>query len=212
MEARQSLTDWTEQTAQQLGISYVEMLDLALRTYRECAENCANDRIEDRDEMCHAVGIANADEEWKRGFTDVYNGSALSRFIALQIEKHNLDAQLKSVRGELSTLEPAVKDVFVEGGIKRHTAQGVTLFIHRQLRANAPAVEGLRTAFEEAGLGDLVQDRVNANTLSAWLRERAREESEGEVSETDDPNLLVPPNLRNYVNVTQEVSIRAKKE
>ena len=110
------------------------------------------------------------------------NADRLEEYISLTKLKHDLEHELDAAKADIATLETQLLEDFAELGVSSvRSVGGATLYLHRQLWANAaPGVDGdgdyprACEALRLAGLGDLVQPRFNANSLSALVREWAR--------------------------------------
>lgn len=91
------------------------------------------------------------------------------------------DADIKALKKELAPLEAALLDDFAEDGLQSvKIAEGnrkVTVFLKRDLRAtNLVSPEATAAACRAAGLEHMVGERVNANTLSAYVRDLEKAE------------------------------------
>ena len=104
------------------------------------------------------------------------NADLLAEYIRLTGEKRGLDDKLASVKRGLEVIEAVLLEQFATDGLQSvKAADGTTAYLHSQLWARPlvewpVAVAALRTA----GLADLVEERCNLNTLSAWCREREK--------------------------------------
>ncbi len=125
----------------------------------------------------------------------------LREFIALTSRKRELEADLRQVQDRLNELEPQLVEMFGEEGLQRTSIDGWTAFLQEDIWAS-PAegdIARLCAALKEAGLGDMVAETVNRQTLSAWVRERLRD---GEPL----PDLVDPA-----INVSRGFRLRARK-
>lgn len=86
-------------------------------------------------------------------------------------EKQRLEASLKLVKEQMDELEPRVLDHMANNGVQRMTVDGITLHIRRELwaRATSPEAPDVLRAHD---LGFMARETVNAQTLSAWVREQ----------------------------------------
>lgn len=92
------------------------------------------------------------------------------------------DSDIKALKEELAPLEAALLDDFAEDGLQSVKItdgnRKVTVFLKRDLRAtNLVSPEATAEACRAAGLGHMVGARVNANTLSAYIRDLERAEA-----------------------------------
>lgn len=89
------------------------------------------------------------------------------------------EAELGEMKKEYGRLEKEVLDEMMEDGAEgvkvSNGERKVNLAIKRQVFAtNMVGPDETAEACEAAGLGDMVHKRVNANTLSAYVRELER--------------------------------------
>lgn len=84
------------------------------------------------------------------------------------------DTEAKTLKTEADALEAQLVDLFVEHGMQNLSLDGKTVYLHRstfaQRKAGATA-EDVKDALRAAGQGDLVTETVNAQTLSAYVRD-----------------------------------------
>jgi len=102
----------------------------------------------------------------------------VNQFLALDTRKRDLKAVLTQVEAELQRLEPEILDRFERAGVQRMTmTDGTTAYIRRDLRVRAADgdTERVIEALKESGLGDMVAEKFNTNTLAAYVREQARQ-------------------------------------
>lgn len=86
------------------------------------------------------------------------------------------DSDIKALKEELAPLEASLLDEFAEDGLQSvkisDGKRNVTVFLKRDLRAtNLQGPEATAQACKAAGLEHMVGERVNANTLSAYVRD-----------------------------------------
>lgn len=100
----------------------------------------------------------------------------LKEFIGLEQQKDELEARLKRVTSRLKQLEQPLLDWFGQLGLQRVTIDDRTAYVHRQLWASAKDgdTQGVCDALKDCQLADLVRERFNTNTLSAYVREQDR--------------------------------------
>lgn len=80
---------------------------------------------------------------------------------------------MKDLKNKLAKLMPQVEEELLEAGIDSVKMDGATIGTRTQLWAKAKNgnYEAACEALRKAGLSDLVQERFNTNTLSAYVRE-----------------------------------------
>jgi len=123
------------------------------------------------------------------------------RFVALTVEKRQIEARLKEIEAELRSLQEPLLDYMADSGIDRISLDGYTLYPLTQTWASALDGDQPRAcaALEVAGLSKMVQPRFNAQTLSAWVREQMAAGQE------------LPVSFEGTIKVLTIVEIRARK-
>jgi|7_EtaG_2_1085326.scaffolds.fasta_scaffold26792_2 hypothetical protein len=134
------------------------------------------------------------------------NMEIVRRFAELTAEKKKAEERLRAIKDEMGALEPAVLSELVENQVDRmpmttNDGDRITIFIHKQ--AWARPVDGDKEAvvrtLKRCGLSDLVSESYNANSLSAYVRERL----------ADGQSLQ--PTLKEVIRVDEVTSIRGKR-
>ena len=126
--------------------------------------------------------------------------NVLRDFARLLHDKQVAKTTLDEIQREVAERRPAVLEAMADAGITRTTFDALgTLYLHQQGWARVRDKEALTSAMTSAGLGDMVEERVNSNRLSALYREWA---------ETGEP---APPELDGVVDyeVVDDVRLRA---
>lgn len=103
------------------------------------------------------------------------------RFAVLDAQKQELETRIKVIKDEIKEIEDVIIEQSMEEGIEKmtvvvgHTEDGLpvkrTVYRQRQLWAghNGDA-DALNQALKEAGLDEYVNEKVNMNQLSAYVR------------------------------------------
>lgn len=84
------------------------------------------------------------------------------------------DAEAKAIKEEADKLEAELVEAFSEAGVQNLNVDGKTVYLHRSVyarRCDGITADDVKAALRAAGAGDLVTETVNANTLSAYVRE-----------------------------------------
>lgn len=107
--------------------------------------------------------------------------------------------RVKGLKAERNALELDVIAEYEREGIQNLKIGTRTVYLHRSLRARPKAGEreDLVAALMAEGLGDLVKEDVNTNTLAAYVRERENEGDE------------LPTAVAAHIAVEEMFSIRA---
>src|SRR5688500_9612725 len=95
------------------------------------------------------------------------------RFVALEKERRELEARLKMIEEEAAPLKDQIADEYEEDGRQRETVDGMTVYLSYATYASAKDgdMKRLVDALKRHGMGDLVQEKVDLNTLSGVVRE-----------------------------------------
>ena len=107
-----------------------------------------------------------------------------NRMIELYREKLDLKTRSENNTAEIKLLEPVISTQFAAQQIQQQkNMKGETVFLHRDLwtslvQDETGSVEEAHQALRDHGLAWLVKDNVNGRTLSAWVREQAKQETE----------------------------------
>ena len=134
------------------------------------------------------------------------NMDIVKEFAALTARKKKLEDGLRSVKDEMSSLEPVLLQELTDNQLDRlpvTTDDGdrITVFTHRQLwaRAKDGDKEAVVKTLKDCGLADFVSESYNTNSLSAYVRECLANGDE------------LPTELNKVVRVDEVTSIRGKR-
>lgn len=141
-------------------------------------------------------------------------------------ESATLQARVKQIAQRLAEIADVLKDRFVDQGIQSVNVHGRTVYLHRQLWARkAQALADGQVVFDEKGRpvpvatgavvdamreagppwDDLCYETFNTSSLSAVVRDE-------EVCPRDDDDMpILPTELDDFIRVSEELSIKAKK-
>ncbi len=100
--------------------------------------------------------------------------TSLRTYARLDKEKRGLEDRLKKLKVQIEETSHAVLDHFQKLGIDRVTVEGVTIYVRRELwagREQDVSVDQACTALKDAGLSEYAHERVNTQSLSAYVRE-----------------------------------------
>ena len=120
----------------------------------------------------------------------------------LREEKKNAEQRVKDINAEIDKTEYALVQLMAETETQNFTRAGTMFSLTTKTRASAMAgrKDELFSALKENGFGDLVYETVNANSLSAFVKEQ--------ISENQD---IVPNWLNGLVNVYEQTSVSVRK-
>ncbi|MEG0168304.1 MAG: hypothetical protein RR415_12515 [Ruthenibacterium sp.] len=117
---------------------------------------------------------------------------------ALRDEKVDTEAHLKEVNAAIDTAEQALVAQMIDSETQNFTRNGVMFCLTSTVRASAVAGhrDDLFDALRQQGYGTLVTETVNANSLSAFVKEQ--------ISENED---ALPAWLDGLVNVFEKTTV-----
>jgi hypothetical protein len=124
------------------------------------------------------------------------------RLAALRGEKDDAEAILKKINSEIERTEYALAAAMLDSETPNFTHGGAQFILTTKTRASAVAgdKEPLYEALRENGLGDIIYETVNANTLSSTVK--------GLIEENGD---ALPGWLDGLVNVFEKTGVTVKK-
>jgi len=124
------------------------------------------------------------------------------RLKALHDEKKQVEQNLKDINAELEEVDAALAQLMTDTETQNFTRSGTMFCLTSTTRASAMAdrKEELFEALRAEGYGGLIYETVNANSLSAFVREQ--------ISENDD---VLPDWLNGLVNVFEKTTVGVRK-
>ncbi len=95
----------------------------------------------------------------------------------LRDTKKNLEQQLKAINAELEAKDTALATAMAESETQNFTRAGTMFCLTNTTRASASAEhrQELFDALRSGGFGDLIYETINANSLSAFVKEQIAE-------------------------------------
>ena len=120
----------------------------------------------------------------------------------LREKKKNAEQRLKEMNAEIEQADYQLSMQMAETETQNFTRAGTMFSLTTKIRASAVAGrrEELYAALKENGYGDLVYETVNANSLSAFVKEQ--------ISENQDH---VPDWLNGLVHVYEQTAVSVRK-
>lgn len=138
--------------------------------------------------------------------------AAMREFVELNNEKRRLKARLKEIEQRLGAIEPECMHLLIELGDEEHPGNmriaGATMYLHPELYARPKDGDRARTAqaLVANGLGYLVKEDFNINSLSAWIREV---KAKGDAASPTEQQQLA--GIMDYLELTENWSVRTRK-
>ena len=120
----------------------------------------------------------------------------------LKETKKYAEQELKEITAEIDRVDAALAELMVTSETQNFTRSGTMFCLTSTTRASAAAgrKEELFTALRSAGFGDLVYETVNANSLSAFVKEQTAENED-----------VLPQWLDGLVNVFEKTTVGVRK-
>ena len=124
------------------------------------------------------------------------------RLRELREEKAAAELRLKELSAEIDEVDYRLSELMAETETQTFTRQGLMFCLTTKTRASAMAgrKEELFSALRAEGYGDLVYETVNANSLSAFVKEQ--------IAENGD---TIPDWLNGLVNVFEKTTVGVRK-
>ena len=124
------------------------------------------------------------------------------RLKALRDEKKETEQRLKDVNAELDDADAALAQLMTDTETQNFTRSGTMFCLTNTTRASATAdrKDDLFEALRTEGYGGLIYETVNANSLSAFVKEQ--------IAENDD---VLPCWLEGLVNVFEKTTVGVRK-
>ncbi len=96
---------------------------------------------------------------------------------ALREHKEALEADLAQANKDIYFADRKLSGRMADSETQNFTRAGVCFYLTDKSRYNAipGQQEALLSAFKAQGFGELIKEQINANTLSSFVREQARE-------------------------------------
>ncbi len=125
----------------------------------------------------------------------------LKEYVGLDSLRRELEDRLDEVKKKMEPLNEELVENFIQAGVQSTKFMDKTVYIHTQLWASVKeeSKQIAAAVFKNNGLGDLVKEAVNAQTLSAYFRELQKEEKEG------------PIEIQEITKVTMESKLRIRR-
>ena len=124
------------------------------------------------------------------------------RLRALRDEKAEAEQRLKDLNAAIDEAECRLSERMAESETQNFTRQGMMFCLTTKTRASATAGRKaeLFAALRDEGYGDLVYETVNANSLSAFVKEQMAENGDA-----------LPGWLDGLVNVFEKTGVSLRK-
>lgn len=124
------------------------------------------------------------------------------RLRALRDEKAGAEQRVKELNAEIDETDYRLSELMAETETQNFTRAGMMFCLTTKTRASAVAgrKEELFAALRGEGYGDMVYETVNANSLSAFVKEQSAENGD-----------MLPAWLDGLVNVLEKTTVSLRK-
>lgn len=120
------------------------------------------------------------------------------RLRELRAAKDEAEQKLKDINAEIDEVDYQLSELMMESETQNFTRAGVMFVLTTKTRASATSgrKEELFSALRDSGFGDLIYETVNANSLSAFVKEQITENGDA-----------LPDWLDGLVNVFEKTTV-----
>ena len=124
------------------------------------------------------------------------------RFKELREAKQRAEQEVKNLNAQIDEVDYELSELMAETETQNFTRGGIMFCLTTTTRASAAAgkKDELYSLLKRNGYGDLVYETVNANSLSAFVKEQMAENND-----------LLPDWLSGLVNVYEKTSVGVRK-
>jgi len=120
------------------------------------------------------------------------------RYIRLFKSKQALNAKIKKINEQLSSLEETLGEQFINDGAQSVSMHGFTIYLKADLRVSSNGdADALREALGEHGYHWLMM--ASTQKLAGWVRELRQNDKE------------IPPELAPYIKVREVIKVACRK-
>lgn len=145
------------------------------------------------------------------------NMEQLKESVYLENRKRDLDAELKATKQKLDDLEQVLVPQFIDDGVQRMTVDNRTVSLAQDIYASPLSERAdVVSALKSSELGQYVAENYNTNSLTAFVREVARDVAalamrEGRPYGEDEVLQALPQPLGTALKVSFIHSLRSRK-
>ena len=125
----------------------------------------------------------------------------VTALVDLDTTVKHLEQELKAMKAERAQQADKVRDIFERDGVQSIRTDSGLAFLERKIHASSP-VEFVQQLKNHPDTFELIQERMNQNTLGAWVRELPRD---------DDDMPIIPDDLKHCINVVEEFKVKVRK-
>lgn len=124
------------------------------------------------------------------------------RLRALREDKQSAEQQVKAITDEIDEVNYRLSEMMAETETQNFTRSGIMFYLISKTMASATAArkDELYAALKREGYGEMITETINANSLSAFVKEQ--------ITENDD---ALPGWLNGLVNVFEKTTVGVKR-
>jgi hypothetical protein len=130
-----------------------------------------------------------------------------AEYIKLHMEKKKIEADLADKKAEIAEAEKLLVPKWQEEGQSKVTVGDTTIWLDHKIWASPTAVDDLAPELKRVGLGDLVKETINRQSLTGFVREQADPLASPEQIKRD-----LPHGLGTFIKVTETNNLRVRKK
>lgn len=129
------------------------------------------------------------------------NTELFRQYLALKDRRATLESEVEEIKDKMLMLTDQIMNELIDNGVDNIKVDGRTIYPKKQLYASASRLtDQLKTELEREGATDLIEEKINGNRLSAFIREYMREKGINELSG-------LPGWMQTDVSITEKVSL-----
>lgn len=129
------------------------------------------------------------------------NMEVFKQYLFWKDKKTDAEREVEEAKERMEFFQNLIMEELVENGVDKVSVDGRLIFPKRQLFASAMSLtDEFRQALADNGATDLVQESINGQRLSAFVREMMRDNGIEEVSG-------LPDWVKNNVKVSEKVTL-----
>lgn len=138
----------------------------------------------------------------------------VNEFIELDEQRKGKEGEVEKIKERMAELEPEIMKRFENAGMQSmKSKQGSTIYIRREIWASA--AEGAEVLLLEVlktiGLGDMVKEKCNTSTLSAYVREIEKDSFNGTAARPEELIKVLPAPLQAAISLAERFSLRTRR-
>jgi hypothetical protein len=141
------------------------------------------------------------------------DNNRLRRFVALTRQIEELKAELAPLEKERKTLQERLQTDFAQGGVRRVTVDGFTVYLHRSVYASYPeGKDAAKDALRASGHEEYLAVDFNHQSVSALVRDLLKAEADESPDDlSSDPEERLPEEWRGKLSFSEKYDVRTSR-